>query len=78
MIVEFPAPQMRRRGGPGSACAHGEGTSALRQLCGHAPRHAFYDLNGAATIYGVGFFDRPHATGRSKRPSGEDVSMSGQ
>ena len=34
-------------------------------LCGHAPRHSFYDLHGTATITGVGFFDRPHATGHA-------------
>jgi len=30
------------------------------------PRTQFHDLSGTATITGVGFYDRPHASGASQ------------
>jgi hypothetical protein len=35
------------------------------QVCGHPPKHDFYDLSGTATFTG-GFFDCPHADGHSR------------
>jgi hypothetical protein len=66
MIVEFPDPQCVGAADPGPRRRMATARSRFEQLRGHAPKHAFYNLNGAATIIGVGFFDRPHASGSAK------------
>jgi hypothetical protein len=64
MVVEFPMPR----------CVHAKPllTARMRRAreaflrdCG-LPGHSFHALQGTATIRGVGFFDRPHASGASK------------
>lgn len=66
MIVEFPDPNCVGAADPIPRARMTKARARFEQLCGHAPKHAFYNLNGTATIIGVGFFDRPHATGRSQ------------
>ena len=65
MIVEFPDP----------GCTKGATTTRRKQMkaarlafatdCHGAPQHDFANLSGRATITGVGFYDEPHAKGRS-------------
>jgi hypothetical protein len=65
MIVEFPDP----------GCTKGATTTRRNQMkaarlafatdCHGAPHHDFANLSGRATITGVGFYDEPHAKGRS-------------
>lgn len=66
MIVEFPDPNCVGAADPIPRARMTKARARFEQLCGHAPKHAFYNLNGTATIIGVGFFGRPHATGRSQ------------
>jgi len=66
MIVEFPDPSCVGAADPKPRARMAQARARFEQLCGHPPKHNFYDLNGTATITGVGFFDRPHANGRSK------------
>jgi len=66
MIVEFPDPN----------CTKGATTTRHNQMkaarlafatdCHGAPQHDFGNLSGTATITGVGFYDEPHANGRSR------------
>jgi hypothetical protein len=66
MVVEFPDPlcvPAATASVPRARMARAR--ERFETLCGHAPRHSFYDLHGTATITGVGFFDRPHATGHA-------------
>jgi hypothetical protein len=64
IVVEFPFPQ----------CVHASAALKARMVaaresfltdCGLPSRH-FHDLSGTATIRGVGFFDRPHASGAAE------------
>jgi hypothetical protein len=66
MIVEFPDPSCVGAADPKPRARMARARARFEQLCGHPPRHDFYDLNGTATITGVGFFDRPHAIGHAK------------
>jgi hypothetical protein len=65
MIVEFPDPGCVKAADPGPRALMAAARKALATSCGHAPKHAFYDLSGTATITGVGFYDRPHGDGRA-------------
>jgi hypothetical protein len=41
-------------------------TAFMKKCTGGTPRTQFHNLSGTATITGVGFYDIPHANGRSK------------
>lgn len=65
MIVEFPDPHCTKGASPYWRRRMVDARSAFARACHGAPRHAFANLQGTATITGVGFFDRPHARGRA-------------
>jgi hypothetical protein len=66
MIVEFPfgdciaaKPSLKKR----MVAAR---KAFMKKCTGGTPRTQFHDLSGTATITGVGFYDIPHADGRSR------------
>jgi hypothetical protein len=65
MIVEFPDPNCTT----GATSYRRKQMAAARAAfdlgCHGAPRSSFGNLSGTATITGVGFYDEPHANGRS-------------
>jgi hypothetical protein len=69
MIVEFPDPNCVKAADPGPAAMMADARATFETVCGHPPKHSFYDLSGTATIIGVGFFDRPHGDGRAQADS---------
>jgi hypothetical protein len=66
MIVEFPDPNCVKAADPVPSAMMADARATFEKVCGHPPKHSFYDLSGTATITGVGFFDRPHGDGRAE------------
>lgn len=61
MIVEFPDPSCPGVRDSLKKTAIGHARSAISTACGNPSTH-FHDLEGTATISGVGFFDVKHPT----------------
>jgi hypothetical protein len=66
MVVEFPfkdcvnaTPSLKDR----MVAAR---NAFITKCTGGTPRRKFHDLSGTATITGVGFYDKPHASGASQ------------
>ena len=66
MIVEFPDPDCAKGATSYRRAQIASARSAFVIDCHGAPRTGFANLSGTATITGVGFYDTPHANGRSK------------
>jgi len=65
MIVEFPDPHCTKGATAYRRAQMAHARAAFDAACHGAPRHKFANLSGTATITGVGFYDEPHANGRS-------------
>jgi hypothetical protein len=66
MIVEFPDPNCAKGATRYRRLQMAAARAAFVADCHGAPRTGFANLSGTATITGVGFYDTPHANGRSK------------
>lgn len=66
MIVEFPDPDCAKGASSYRRSQIAAARAAFVADCHGAPRTGFANLSGTATITGVGFYDTPHANGRSK------------
>jgi hypothetical protein len=66
MIVEFPDPHCTKGATDYRRKQMAAARAAFDLGCHGAPHSGFGHLTGTATITGVGFFDEPHAKGRSK------------
>jgi hypothetical protein len=60
-----PDPNCVGAGDPKPRVRMAKARARFGQVCGHPPKHDFYDLSGTATFTG-GFFDCPHADGHSR------------
>ncbi len=65
MIVEFPDPNCTTGATSYRRKQMAAARTAFELGCHGAPRSSFGNLTGTATITGVGFYDEPHANGRS-------------
>jgi hypothetical protein len=66
MIVEFPDPNCTKGATSYRRKQMATARAAFDTACHGSPHSGFTNLSGTATITGVGFYDEPHAKGRSK------------
>jgi hypothetical protein len=71
MIVEFPDPHCTVGATQARRDQMKTARAAFSSACHGAPKHDFANLQGQATITGVGFYDEPHAKGRA--PHGAEL-----